>query len=128
MISWFTDLAWSVWAAVSTVASVAFILAAGAALFGLVFGMPYSISRFREDRAVSRALAALPAASRAEIVAVESELGPYDDPAALLAAAPRLRPLVSGFGVAPEALLGRILAELPGPEPQQQQPEEDDLG
>lgn len=116
MIGWLSDLVWSIWAAASAVASIAFLLAAGAAIFGLFVGMPYSLARYRESRGLDRAMAALPAAVREEVSALESQLGPFDDASLFLAHAPVLRPKLSGYGVTAEALLDRILRQTPGPD------------
>lgn len=130
MIGWLSDILWSVWAAASTVLSVAFLLAAGAAIFGLFVGMPYSLSRYRESRDLGRAMAALPESVRQEVTALESQLGPFDDASLFLAHAPFLRPKLSGYGVTAEALLDRILRQTPGPEPAADEPEHEspDIG
>lgn len=113
---WLGDVLWSLWAAASTVASVAFLLAAGAAIFGLFVGAPYSLARYRQSRDVDRAMAELPAAVRDEVAELEMQLGPFDEAGAFLAAAPVLRPRLSGYGVPAELLLDRILRQIPGPE------------
>lgn len=106
---------WSVWAGLSTIGSILFLLLTGLALFGLFVGVPHLFQRRRQRNASMRALAAVPKSVRDHVLARSRELGGYPAPEAILAATPGLRAALSGHGVQPEELIDRLLAtEAPG--------------
>ena len=109
-MSWLTDILWSLWAGLSTLGSVLFLLLAGLALFGLFVGLPYIIQVRRQGRLANRAVDAVPQATRDQILAYGRELGDFPSPEIILAAAPALRAALSGYGIPPEELIDRLLS------------------
>ncbi len=109
-MSWLTEILWSIWAGLSTLGSVLFLLASGLALFGLLVGLPYIMRSRRQRRLANRAMDAVPQAMREQILAYSRELGNFPSPEAILAAAPALRAALSGYGIPPEELIDRLLA------------------
>jgi hypothetical protein len=110
VVSWLAEILWSLWAGLSTVGSVAFLLLAGLALFGLFVGVPHLIRQRRLRRRATTALQSVPQAVREQILAVSRELGNFPAPEAILAASPGLRASLSGLGIPPEELIDRLLA------------------
>ena len=109
-MSWIGDILWSVWAGLSTVGSILFLLLTGLALFGLFVGVPHLIGLRRKRNVATRALAAIPQAVRDEVLAQSRALGGYPSPEAILSSAPELRAALSGHGVPAEELIDRMLA------------------
>lgn len=113
------DLLWelvsAIWTAVTAAGSLAFLLIAGLALFGLLFGLPYAVGRRRRERRLESAARLVPPD-------VLERLAPFagvSNPVAVLAQAPELRGLLSGYGVPVEELLERLLPGAPEEPPEE---------
>ena len=109
-MSWLSDILWSVWAGLSTVGSILFLLLTGLALFGLFVGVPHLIGLRRKRNLAARALAAIPQSVRDQVLAHSRALGGYPAPEVILASAPELRAALSGHGVPAEELIDQLLA------------------
>jgi hypothetical protein len=124
LLSWLTDILWSLWAGVSTVGSVILLLAAGLALFGLFIGLPHVIRQRRLRRLTAQSLEAVPASLRAHVLHRSREIGGFPPSETILASTPGLRQQLSGFGVPPERLIDLLLAhEAPLVEPDPEEPD-----
>ncbi len=110
LLDWLSDILWSLWAGLSTIGSILFLLAAGLALFGLFIGLPHILRQRRLNRLTARALDAVPILLRQQILARSSEIGGFPSSETILATTPDLRHQLSRFGVPPEELVDRLLA------------------
>ena len=108
-MGWLEDILWGVWAAASTLSSVAFLLLAGLVLFGVFVWAPYAVRRSRREGREDQVLRHVPESTRERI----RQLAHLDDAGAILAADPELGALLSGFGPRPVDLVERVLATLP---------------
>lgn len=118
LLDWLSDILWSLWAGLSTIGSILFLLAAGLALFGLFIGLPNLLRQRRLNRLTARALDAVPISLRQHVVERSREIGGFPSSETILATTPDLRHQLSRFGVPPEELVDRLLAsDVPMDEP-----------
>lgn len=118
LLDWLSDILWSLWAGLSTIGSILFLLAAGLALFGLFIGLPHLLRQRRLNRLTARALEAVPLSLRQQILERSREIGGFPAAETILATTPDLRNQLSRFGVPPEELVDRLLAgDVPMEEP-----------
>ena len=110
LLDWLSDILWSLWAGLSTIGSILFLLAAGLALFGLFIGLPNLLRQRRLNRLTARALDAVPISLRQQILERSREIGGFPSSETILATTPDLRHQLSHFGVPPEELVDRLLA------------------
>ena len=109
-MTWLGEILWNLWAGLSTVGSVLFLLLAGLALFGLFVGLPSFIRQRRRRQLAARAMEGVPQSVREQVLARSRELGGFPSPETILAESPWLREPLSGFGLSPEELIDRLLA------------------
>ena len=119
LLDWLSDILWSLWAGLSTIGSILFLLAGGLALFGLFIGLPHLLRQRRLNRLTARALEAVPIPLREQILERSRAIGGFPSSEIILATTPDLRHQLSRFGVPPEELVDRLLAsDVPLDEPQ----------